>query len=68
MNDQLEELLSKPTADVPTVGKICFGMGRDASYEAARRGDIPTIRMGKLLKVPTAALRRLLQLDPQEAA
>jgi excisionase family DNA binding protein len=37
------------------------GLGRNAAYEAARRGDIPTIRIGKLLKVPKAAFHRLLE-------
>jgi excisionase family DNA binding protein len=44
---------------VPEAGEM-LGLGRNASYEAARRGDIPTIRIGKLLKVPKAAFHRLL--------
>jgi hypothetical protein len=39
----------------------CLGLGRDASYEAARRGDIPTIRIGKLLRVPKLAFHRMLE-------
>jgi hypothetical protein len=35
-------------------------LSRGASYEAAKRGDIPTIRIGKLLKVPIWALERML--------
>ena len=58
----LEELLSAPTADVPLVGKVLFDLSRNASYAAAERGEIPTIKVGRLLKVPTAALRRMLQL------
>jgi excisionase family DNA binding protein len=46
---------------VPEAGAQ-LGLGRNASYEAAKRGDIPTIRLGKLLRVPKAALDRLL--DP----
>lgn len=30
-------------------------LGRNSAYAAAKRGDIPTIRIGKLLKVPKAA-------------
>jgi excisionase family DNA binding protein len=37
-----------------------LGLSRNASYEAARRGDIPTIRIGRLLRVPKAAFERLL--------
>jgi len=38
-----------------------LGIGRNQGYEAARRGDIPTIRIGKRLLVPRAALERLLE-------
>jgi len=52
---------NKPlTIDVPTAGKRYFGLSRDASYEAARRGDIPTIRIGRLLRVPVRVLERML--------
>jgi len=35
---------------VPEAGRKFFDLGRNASYEAARRGDIPTIRIGRLLR------------------
>jgi hypothetical protein len=63
VNDELKQLLSRATADVPEVGRICFGLSRNASYAAAGRGDFPTIKVGRLLKVPTAALRRQLGLE-----
>jgi len=63
MNDELEKLLSKPTGDVPEVGRICYGLSRNGSYAAASRGEIPTIKVGRLLKVPTSALRRQLGLE-----
>jgi hypothetical protein len=63
MNKELQELLGKPTATVPEVGRICFGLSRNGSYEAARRGDFRTIKMGRLIVVPTAPLRRMLCLD-----
>jgi hypothetical protein len=62
MNEELLKLLSKPTASVPDVGRIVYGLSRNASYAAAKRGDIPTIPFGKLLKVPTAPLRAKLGL------
>ena len=46
---------------VPAAGLIYFGLGRNASYEAARRGDIPTIRIGRLLRVPIVAMDRKLE-------
>jgi hypothetical protein len=49
------------TLTVPEAGRRYFGLGRNASYSAARRGDIPTIRIGKLLRVPVAAMERKLE-------
>lgn len=37
-----------------------LGIGRNTAYEAARLGHIPTIRVGRRLLVPRAALERLL--------
>ncbi len=46
------------TMSVPEAGKVYFDLSKNASYEAARRGDIPTIRVGRLLRVPVAAMER----------
>jgi len=39
---------------------IVLGIGRTAAYEAARRGQIPAIRIGRRLVVPRAALGKML--------
>lgn len=44
-----------------------LGIGRNQGYEAARRGEIPTIRIGKRILVPAAALERMLQAAVPEA-
>lgn len=49
------------TISVPDAGRRYFGIGKNAAYQAARRGEIPTIRIGKRLLVPLAALERMLQ-------
>ena len=49
------------TMSVPEAGKKYFGLSRNGSYNAAAKGDIPTIRIGKRLLVPRAALERLLE-------
>jgi excisionase family DNA binding protein len=52
------------TMTVPEAGKKYFGLSRDGSYRAAERGEIPTIRIGRLLRVPVRALERMLdQVD-----
>lgn len=45
---------------VPEAGQM-LGLSRNAAYAAAERGEIPTIRIGRLLKVPKAALDRMLE-------
>jgi excisionase family DNA binding protein len=50
------------TYDVVSAGKI-LGIGRTASYQAAARGEIPTIRIGGKLRVPKQALEKLLDID-----
>ncbi len=51
---------SSLTISVPEAGRKYFGLSRNASYAAAARGDIPTIRIGKLLRVPVRTLDRML--------
>ena len=62
-DEEVERLLRKPTITVPQAGMKILGLSRNGSYEAARRGDFVTIRMGKLLIVPTAPLRRKLGIE-----
>jgi hypothetical protein len=55
------------TMTVPEAGRVYFALGRNASYEAARRGDIPTIKIGRLLRVPVVALERKLDRVDSES-
>lgn len=48
------------TISVPLAGARYFGLSRGAAYQAAANGLIPTIRVGRLLKVPIAAMEKLL--------
>ena len=42
-------------------------LSRSSSYEAARRGDLPTIRIGRRLLVPRRALEKMLEgAGPQD--
>jgi hypothetical protein len=38
------------TMPVPAAGKKFYGLGRNASYAAAKRGDIPCIKVGGRLR------------------
>ncbi len=57
--DQLAAL--PPVLDVPAAAKV-LGIGRSLAYELVRRGEWPTpvLHIGKLIKIPTEPLVRLL--------
>jgi len=48
------------TMGVPAAGKKYFGLGRNASYEAAKRGEIPTIRIGSRIFAVVAKLEAMV--------
>jgi excisionase family DNA binding protein len=56
------------TISVPEAGKKYLNLGRNASYAAAERGEIPTIKVGRLLRVPVRAMERLLDNVAGQAA
>jgi len=61
-----------PTADgqltvtVSTVAKM-LGINRKTAYESIRRGEIPSIRFGRRIVVPLAALDQLLSQSNDRA-
>lgn len=58
MTDQTKQ--DAKTIDVPTAGRDYLGLSRASSYAAAKAGTIPTIRVGRKLRVPVAAMKRLV--------
>jgi excisionase family DNA binding protein len=50
----------RKTLTITEAAKI-LGIGRNQAYEAARRGEIPTIKIGKRILVPISALEKKLQ-------
>lgn len=51
----------------PHVGCV-LKMSKNTVYEGARSGEIPSIRVGRNVRVPTAALRKMLGVEPVTAA
>lgn len=51
----LDELTAQATITVEQDAKV-LGLGRTAAYEAARRGEFPTRRLGRRVVVPVPAL------------
>ena len=56
------------TLTVPEAGKLYFGLSRSGSYEAAMRGELPTIKIGRLIRVPVRALEKMLDRASEPAA
>ena len=55
-----DEAAEKPrTYKIKEAGQL-LGIGRNQAYEAAKRGDFPTLKIGNRLLVPKAAFDRLL--------
>ena len=48
------------TLSVPEAGEKYFGLSRKGAYGAAARGDLPVIRIGRLIRVPVRALEKML--------
>jgi hypothetical protein len=50
----------KPTMRVPEAGRRYWGIGRAASYRAAKAGDIPCVKVGGRLFASIPAIERML--------
>lgn len=62
MHPDIRDILSKPAISPVEYAKV-MNIGRASAYAACSKGEIETIRCGKLIKVPTAPLRRALGLE-----
>jgi excisionase family DNA binding protein len=51
-----------PTLTVEEAARL-LGVSRGVGYEAARTGELPTIRLGRRIVVPTAKLLALLGIE-----
>lgn len=58
----LPDPLEQPTMTIEEA-RAYLHISRASAYEAARTGQLPTIKIGRRIVVPTAALRRLLAID-----
>jgi predicted DNA-binding transcriptional regulator AlpA len=61
-----DELLALPSVvDVETAARA-LGIGRDKAYGLISQDEFPVapIRLGRLIKIPTEGLRRVLGFDP----
>jgi len=59
---QLDQLAGRATITIEQTAQL-LGLGRTAAYDAARRGELPTRRLGRRLLVPVPALLAWLEAN-----
>ena len=58
--DSTERFKGRQTVTVAEAAAL-LGIGRSSAYEAVRRGQIPSIKIGRRVLVPVVALQKLLE-------
>lgn len=54
---RIDQLAGQATITIEQTAQL-LGLGRTAAYDAARRGELPTRRLGRRLLVPVPASSR----------
>jgi hypothetical protein len=49
------------TLSIPEAGRKYYGLSKNGSYDAAARGEIPYIEVGRLKRVPVVAMERKME-------
>ena len=57
-----DALVKELTVSVEIAGKA-FGLGRNSAYAACANSEIPSMRIGGKIVVPTAPLRKMLGIE-----
>jgi excisionase family DNA binding protein len=60
--DGMDELRSNPTISVESYARV-MGVSRGYAYNLAKVGGIPVIRVGRRLRIPSAAVLRMLEAE-----
>jgi excisionase family DNA binding protein len=59
---RIDQLAGRAAITIEQTAKL-LGLGRTAAYDAARRGELPTRRLGRRLLVPVPALLAWLEAN-----
>ncbi len=59
---RIDQLAGQATITIEQTAHL-LGLGRTAAYDAARRGELPTRRLGRRLLVPVPALLTWLEAN-----
>ena len=65
---EIDSIRGKATIPLwPDAGRL-LGVSRNVAYDAARRGAIPTLKLGKNIRVPVPKLLAMLGVVDREPA
>ena len=66
----MTNVLKRSEAQTITIDEASrrLGIGKNQAYDAAGRGEIPTIKIGRRLLVPLAPFERMLGLSVKSSA
>jgi excisionase family DNA binding protein len=60
-----EELMSTKLTYTVTEAAELLGISRSSAYECVRRGEIPSLTLGRRVVIPRRALEALLAVEPE---
>jgi hypothetical protein len=63
MDRKIRKVLTENLAVSVSTASKALGTGEYATYTAIKSGDIPSIKVGRRIMVPTAPLMRMLGID-----
>ena len=55
-----DEVTPPKTLSIPEAGHLYFGLSKNGSYDAAERGEIPFIQVGRLKRVSVAKMEAMM--------
>lgn len=61
-DDRVPDWQRRPTVPVDVAAEL-LGISRASAFRAVHRGQLPAIRIGRRIVVPTAGLLALLQIE-----
>ena len=62
MTRSVEEILAAPTCSVTEAGEV-LGICRASAFNAVKAEEIPSLKIGRRILVPTVHLRRMLGIE-----
>ncbi|MGW0251059.1 helix-turn-helix domain-containing protein [Nocardia goodfellowii] len=63
----LQRLQSRPTVSVADAAQL-LGIGRSTVYGAVKSGEVPAVRVGNRVRIPSRWVREILQLQATSEA